>query len=472
MRASIAWLWLAAACGSGGTHTDPDGGTHGDPDASAACGAIACDDTTCGTAIDACGQPVVCDRCRFTSDPVGGVFESKVSIAIAGTDVDVGFDHADARRSGGGWTSDDVSSTVLQVAIGPDGTRWAVVESGGGIMVAHDGTNGWTSETVGGGTVYSPRLAIAADGTVYVAYGGFSGSVPEGIALARRDVGTGAWTYESVAAVNVSFGNTFVDLALAGGVPMIAWHDPSAGSLVVSTASGGGFTSETVDPNLPVGAYHDLAIAIDSSGRPHVAYRQDSPFFREIDHAVKDGGAWTLDKVLVMKHGERGVVRMAASPKGELAVGFVDELGVDVATYAHGLWFSQPALPDSSDIDVAFDASGTLYVATSDNDGVHLFTQSGRYADDYVAACTSAAAALCPQACACTGNGKCCYTGPNGTHACDDPEPFCEVAVAWIICGDASQDPAPLYACSAGTSGASCPAPGSELEMPAACPYF
>src|SRR5687768_17223252 len=85
-------LVLLGGCGGGGGDDgdDPDSGGGSDgggnvTDASSdgggdACGRVACSATTCGTATDTCGQPIVCDRCRFSADPIASAYTEQVPL--------------------------------------------------------------------------------------------------------------------------------------------------------------------------------------------------------------------------------------------------------------------------------------------------------------------------------------------------------------------------------------------------------
>jgi hypothetical protein len=435
-------------------------------DAPVACDPAICSVDTCGKPTDACGETVQCARCRFDAEYVSGDLR-RVALLV-GDDVQIASGRDVMVRSEG-WAADTVSQTgdIVELMAAPDGTRWVAFDRSTAAVAFETGGT-WTVEELAG--VYlrgDPSLALGADGTAYVAFGGSRGA-EQGVMLGER--GAGGWTF-TLAQTTPFPQPEFVDLQIVDGEPWIAWADENEYSLKLTTRSGGQFVTETIDPNLPLASDHHLALGLDAQGRAHVVYRQDSPFFREIDHAVKDGGAWRRAPLYVMRHGERGEVRLAAAPDGRLAVGFVDDGGLSLATYDGVRWYHQP-VAQGEHIDVGFDPAGTLHVAVSDfSAGVHLLTRDGSYPPGYAATCAAIAAAMCPLACACSSS-DCCWETPAGTDECATPESFCEYIMEWRACGDASQDPALVDACITDAPTASCNAGTSHLTIPDSCPGF
>jgi hypothetical protein len=362
-----------------------------------------------------------------------------------------------------------VERGVVELAV-VDGTTWALVDSGGDMWLAFSSGGAWTVEPIGD-VWESGRMAVAADGTVYVVYGGGGGSasgVMSGLVLARRS-SSGQWTYRLVSPAASRYPE-YVDIALVGGEPWIAWHDKNVGSLKLSMASAGAFTTETIDDDVDPVVQHDLSLAVDAQGRAHVAYRLNSAFLREIHYAVRDGGTWSRETVAVLRNGIDGDVRIALSPAGGVAVAYVDSQGVGLATRDGGSarWFTQPLLYDAHAVDLAFDAAGVMHVALATRAAdVRLFSRAGSYAPDYDTTCDEIAQTLCPLACACGPN--CCISSTPGNESCASPLGYCEYAVDWMACGDASQDPQISYACHAAASTATCSAGGGVLQVPDAC---
>lgn len=459
-------LAFVVACSSGPSGSDPDGGPPG-----AQCGEAVCDGA-CGSAIDGCGSAVACPRCAFDAEAVGSGAGPVTLVLGATAQLAAG---ATVWRDDAGWTSEPAApmdATISGLAVAPDGTRWvAYLDANDQVFVASDAGGTWTPTQLGDAAFGSPpRIAIASDGTVDVAFGGSDTMGHAGLVVATRSA-SGAWTSTEV--VHAPLGPTFVDLVLVAGVPWIAWADDDAGSLRVSYASGGAFTTETVDPNVPAGVDHDLAIAADPAGGLHVAYRQDSPLFREIDHAARaSDGTWRTETAAVLHHGNHGEVSLAIAPGGDLSIAYVDQFGAGLATHHAGAWSTQMlgGGDDGVAAALAYDASGTLHAAIASASGLRLLTRAGLYPAAYDATCRAVAAAICPKACECDASGgSCCYRASSGASGCTDPESFCEEAVGWAVCGDASVDPTAITTCQDALTSLTCS--GTEATIPDACPF-
>jgi hypothetical protein len=464
-------LAFVVACSGGGSKTGPDGGGSVDAPPGAQCGEAACDGA-CGSAIEACGSAVACPRCSFDGEDVGSatgpvelVLGTSPQIAAADT----------LWRKDAAWTSEQplpTFSTITGFAVAPDGTRWVVyLDSSDLAFAASDSGGTWASTQLGNASFGSPpRVAIAGDGTVYVAFGGSDMMSHEGLIVATRTP-DGTWTTAEV--MHEALGPKFVDITLVADVPWIAWTNDDDSSLRVSHGAAGAFTTETADTNVPQGADHDLSIAADAAGTVHVAYRQDSPLFREIDHAVRDAsGTWHTEPAAVMHHGNNGEVSMAIAGNGDVSIAYVDQFGVGLATHHAGTWSKQMLGGGDGGISaaLAYDASGTLHAAVASASGLRLLTRSGLYPADYDATCSAVAAAICPKACECgTSEGSRCYQTSTSYSGCSDPEPFCEEAVGWAVCGDASQPASAITTCQGAVTTLACS--GTHVMVPDACPF-
>jgi hypothetical protein len=441
--------------GGGGADDDDDDGGPGDDAGSTGDGG---GDSDAGTTPH--------DRYRFASETVAtSVFVESVALFAGDTPV-FGYDATVATRSGGVWsaaTLPDGDVAALEVV---GGTTWALVDNTGQLSVAFSSGGAWSVESVPGSND-GGSLAVAPDGTVYVAYGGGNGGtgVASGLVLARRS-SDGVWTYRLVvpAASNVP---EYVDVALVGDEPWIVWHDRNASNLKLSMVGASAVTTETVDDSLLL-SDHEVAIAIDGEGRAHVAYRQNTTMLREIEYAVREvDGTWSHEVVAALRHGASGDVRLALSSSGTVAVAYLDTDGVSLATRENGAWFTQPIMHEGLAVDLGFDAAGVLQVALSTRAlEIRLFTLVGTYPADYDAACDAIAETLCPLACAC---GPSCCIGGEVTQECASPEGFCEYVAHWLVCGDASRAPELTYACRDTASTSVCPAGGGVLEAPASC---
>ncbi len=462
MRMRSFVLAFVVACGGGGSQQgQPDGTPIGGDGPGGMCGTLSCDDV-CGPATDACGNAITCPRCQFSSEPITtGSSGNMIFIPGAMPEVALG---GTIYTKGSTWTSETVTgaTTITGFAIAPDGTRYVAYKGTSTPEVAREDNGTWTTTAIGGAAYSDISLAIASDGTVFAAWNGEDERGEFGLDLATR-APNGTWSYAKVADTMSS--TKFVGVAAIGGVPWIAWAANDDGALHVAHLESGAFVNDIVDTNVPPNVDHHLSIIADAAGNPHVAYRQDSPLFREIDHAVRIGGTWHLDKAAVMKHGNQGQVSLAASPSGDLAVTYRDDFGNWLALLHAGAWSHQPLTV--GDAVVGYDPVGTLDAIVSDQ-GIELWVRSGRYPADYDATCASVAAAVCPAACSCRGGGNCCYQNMAATTGFSGgPESYCEESAQWQLCADASRDPQGIVACQGALGASTCT--NTCQQLPAAC---
>lgn len=470
MGTRVLALAFVVACGGGGGHPRTTDGAPGGGDApqGSACGANACDGA-CGSAIDACGNVVSCPRCKFDADAMPASNQGGMPYLVLGTTPSIGLAGQIWTKSTT-WTSETVTpagALVTGYVVAADGTRF-VAYSGSETGVAHDdGSGGWTDEPRASYSAGDLALAIGGDGTVYAAWGGNDSQGHNGVILASRTP-AGVWSAQTVMPTTTP---EFVGVTVIANVPYVAWADDSDGSLEVATPSGATFAVETVDTNVPANVDHHLALVGDAAGNLHIAYRQDSPGFHEIDHAVKIGGTWHLDKAFVMQHGLQGGVRIAAAPNGDIAVAYETQGGIGLSTLHAGVWSMQPIAANDTGVtaDIAYASDGTLDAAIVTWTGAQkLLVRDGLYPADYDATCAAVAASICPQACTC-GSSDCCFTNSSGLHTCASPEAYCEQLTPWALCGDASQDPTAITTCAGMTTQLACT--GGAAMLPAGCPY-
>lgn len=100
---------------------------------------------------------------------------------------------------------------------------------------------------------------------------------------------------------------------------------------------------------------------------------------------------------------------------------------------------------DEGGVRIVFDRAGELRIAQR-CDGLQLMSISGHYPADYLATCATVAEEICDASCGCAGNGNCRTFTEAGSFGAS-PASYCPVSMNTRICGDATRDPAALYAC-------------------------
>jgi hypothetical protein len=210
--------------------------------------------------------------------------------------------------SGGGISDNDGASWVPSLAVAPDGTPYVAWydDSSGDEEIYVRRWNGSSWEEVGSGSAsgggisdndgwsYRPSVAVAPDGTPYVAwYDDSSGD--EEIYVRRwngsswEEVGSGS---ASGGGISDNSGNSSrASVAVApDGTPYVAWQDDSGGDYEIyvrrwngssweevgsGSASGGGISDNSGDSYSP-------SVAVAPGGRPYVAWYDDSSGDEEI----------------------------------------------------------------------------------------------------------------------------------------------------------------------------------------------
>src|SRR5439155_13802249 len=205
------------------------------------------------------------------------------------------------------WTLapiDNAPSGVSGVAVAPDGSPWVVSVSAGAAQVGHLAAGVWTWEPLDA-NVFSDRaaIAVAADGTPFVALGGDTSTGLDGMLLASRHPTTG-WTIASLAS-----GLPPSRVAIAKNATWVAWHDDEAMKVMAAQVGG---SAEVVDPSNPGG--DDLAIVLDASGAPHVLYLINVPLDRVLLHASRDASGWTIEQAVGLPIASTSALRAAIGP--------------------------------------------------------------------------------------------------------------------------------------------------------------
>lgn len=220
--------------------------------------------------------------------------------------------------SGGGISNNAGYSAAPSLAIAPDGTLYIAWDdkSGGDAEIYVRAWNGNTWDEVGTGSAtgsgisnnngYSstPSIAIASDGTPYIAW--FDNSNGRGEIYVRgwngnswAEVGQGSASGGGIS--NTLWGAFDPSLAIApDGTLYLAWADSSNGKAEIyirawngsqwvevgmSSASGGGISNTGGDSNSP-------SLAVDVEGTPTVAWADNSSGTEEIYVRTWNGSHW------------------------------------------------------------------------------------------------------------------------------------------------------------------------------------
>jgi hypothetical protein len=238
-----------------------------------------------------------------------------------------------------------------------------------------------------------------------------------------------------------------IGVAVHGTEPRLVWYDN--GAQTVRYAFPGPseeYAVEDVGPTNAAGTRLEVAIATDPSGRPHVAY---FPYRAGPVYAVRDP-VWKTDAVTALA-GNRGALRIAKGPPGAVVLGTFD-VGDNVLKVGFGRqeWSAQTLAAEcdsTGTMDLAVDSAGTTAVVHTCRSGVELWTQTGIYPAGFRAACAALGTELCSKACACPRSGDECCMSAGSFNTCAGPASYCPAAWGPSFCGNATVDPALVFAC-------------------------
>ncbi|MBZ0172588.1 MAG: hypothetical protein K8E66_09440, partial [Phycisphaerales bacterium] len=209
-----------------------------------------------------------------------------------------------ATLSSGDWTSEVVTDSVgtgkADLAVDSTGGLHAVALLGGFTLCYFEKPSGgtWSYPTVIAPSANEPAIEVDGSGVVHVAYTctNCSGS-REDLNYARYE--SDSWTVETVDD-SLQAGNFIqADIAIApDGTPSIAYQYSTAdGNLHFATRTGGGtWTSEVADTGIGEIASGDrVSLEFDSDGNVHVARMIKtfaSPYDGGVQYVSRQGGLW------------------------------------------------------------------------------------------------------------------------------------------------------------------------------------
>jgi hypothetical protein len=181
-----------------------------------------------------------------------------------------------AQKSANGWLVETLDTNGApqvgrypSLQIDSQGDPYIAYSDDSRLVLAHKAENGWQFETVDSGGGLYPSLALDASGNASISYFGSGQSV---LKYAHHDAS--GWSIETPGAGALS--SLVLD---ANGNPCISYQDNS-GILKYATKSNGGWTTQTVDGSELSGSRQSLAL--DSMGRPSVAYEFHTRYSRQV----------------------------------------------------------------------------------------------------------------------------------------------------------------------------------------------
>ena len=297
--------------------------------------------------------------------------------------------HYARRTSTGGWTDErltpatDIPSSAL--AIGPANSIHAAwVRPAGaapGVYYTTNASGAWVTTRIStSDQVRAVDIVVEPSGRVRAAT-----ATNAGVQLRTRTGATwGAWSTISTKR------SGSIDVALDGTGRLhvaIGREDASQGAAGITylTDASGNWTARSLTSTQSV----EPSIALDTAGRPHVAWREAFPTPR-IRHATNATGTWITTTAISSYHYSKAELSFDPTGKAHVAMASTGTSpGVYYGTDAGGKWSLAriSAAPPQSDIGLDMDAVGAAHVVYSEsfaadntplpNPGVYYATNAG-----------------------------------------------------------------------------------------------
>lgn len=258
----------------------------------------------------------------FTPDVIG-TYTLSVSVGALSDTVSVVADHIWQPLGLAGFSAGGASR--LSMALAPDGTPYVSFVDGAEaskatVMRFDDATETWLPVGAAGfsdGAAYTHSMAIAADGTPYLAYQDATAS----FRIRVQKFTSGTWS--TVGGTTVSgetAGEPFLTIA-TDGTPYVAYLP-----LAVFSFDGTPATWNRVGgSSLTVTSGDRPAIAVDPSGAPVIAFYDESNGGKlTVSRYDRGAGTWTSVGSAGFSAGEAGSPWLAIAPDGTPYVAYVD----------------------------------------------------------------------------------------------------------------------------------------------------
>lgn len=182
----------------------------------------------------------------------------------------------------------DGSGGIHVVWTGDDGVYYAEAPSTGGFTVDQIFKYGSTLAVVG--PISRPSVAVASDGTPWVAYSVLSDRL--NVYVATKDA-SGKWVTTTVATSDACNGcppPRTPRIGVTPDGPIVTWFDPSSGAVMSASSKGGAWTSQTVASGVQADG---LDLVVGKDGTVYISYYAGGA----VTMASSVAGGWTTAKV-------------------------------------------------------------------------------------------------------------------------------------------------------------------------------
>ncbi len=417
-----------------------------------------------GTILAPCGE-IECGRLRFARSPIGDPYSVSNDPGLVATPQGLVLAFLNNRnlslvreQADGSWSTelvDDVATgfNPQGLAVDAQGRVWIAYLTESGIQV---GTSeaGAPFQFLAGptGASHAPALAVDLAGVAHLVFrdAEFSAATNRfSILTIQHAMVSAAGVLEEV----VERLDTLGEQGPALGLPSVLLDGSGAvhvlyvwrkGEGLLRHAQKTGAEAFTVEEVGAAGGLYNagqLSAAFDGEGRLHVLY-PDSPY--NLHHAVAQPTGWEVSTVSSSNSNRENA--LAVDEEGTVHVAFHTSSSLRYGIGRRGVWPAQEiSACDEGGVRMVFDQDGDLRIAQL-CEGLSVLEISGAYPDDYLATCATVTEGICAASCSCAGAGSCRTVTGSGSFGVSSAA-SCAMNINSRICGDATRDPAPLYAC-------------------------
>lgn len=266
------------------------------------------------------------------------------------------------------WTSMGVDASDFVHIAYYDQRLTASFQPAGNVNYATNTSGAWQIATIDsvGSTIYaSLSLLVNSDSSVHIGYYDFSTAYR----LRHAMKASGSWVLDTVVANAVNV--TTVSMARDSANNLHVVYNPN-GNVTYTTNATGPWTAQVIKSYGSIayiyGGAATCAIAIDASGRAHVAYYDFS--IHGLNYATNASGSWVTQTVDVQA--DVGLhTAIAVDAAGNVHLSYYDASNGDLkyATNATGSWATQ-TLDSAGDVGrsnaIALDGAGKVHISYTD----------------------------------------------------------------------------------------------------------
>lgn len=274
------------------------------------------------------------------------------------------------------YTVDTPSSHGFAFDVGPSDSVHVVYSKSGNFYYATNATGIWVSESLAGNTILARRIVVDNSSVAYIP--GYIGTTTDQNRLIKKPL-AGAWSNEIISSMAVNHSISALAVGATGQPQVLASYSPPDTTQITMHLKNGALWSQTFDTTFPSSVIHDVEIASDGKvymllsagfGIVLMEYNPSTSIVKSIWGGPSNNGA------------------VALNSSGKPYVAYSDGAGrLSVATEGAGGWHAEIVDPFAAVIngspersyDVTITADGVIHVVYYDETVSVLYHASGMF---------------------------------------------------------------------------------------------